>query len=277
MKKKITTITVDDTGPGMNPFWYGFEKIGLRTITVQKDGFPAEIIINDAVMHKLVETALKGSPQSIRQYNELQRIAAEKKQHDINQDVVDWQEIKLRQHKKYVDHNKAHGCDPLDFPHPDDIIIDKRDGVGIIGPIDHDEYAAMRHTQRIVDACLWQDALDHRIAGWSLDDGPKSGALLIATLMNDSLPAREQINDAHMNLRMMRRHGMAKRQLLKETHQAWWDAGYAFKRGMRMRSIDEIKLLLTIVFGMLRIYRDPNLDEDAQTQAIDKLVYEQFG
>lgn len=271
MTKKSTKVTMDDDG-GMNDFWEAAEAVGKTKVTVQKDGRPTEMSIETAVLQKLAASALSGSVQSIRQFNELQRLAAENKQRDIKRSVAIWRAFKQIQRKKYADHLKKHGCEPLDFPHPDDIWIDDRTGVQIRGPIDHDEYIAMQHTKRVIDACLWQDALEQRINRLSREDDPPSGGLLLAGFLNQTLPRREQLSETDMTLRMMRREGRSKRHLLKETRQAWLEAGYVFKRGATLWPAQTIASLIRMLPDALRICNADDLDEEKRIQALQDMI-----
>ncbi|WP_393933252.1 hypothetical protein [Yoonia sp. R2-816] len=220
----------------------------------------------------MTASALHGSPQSIRQYNELRRLGAEKKQHDINRDVATAQRFKRAQQALHDQHIEEHGCEPLAFPHPDDIIIDPRDGVRVIGPCNHDEYVMMRNTQLVIDACLWQHALDQRVMGRGMDDTPASGALLVAMFLDETLPRREQISPSDMVLITMRREVMAKRQLLRETRQAWLDAGYIVKRGATMWSETRMKQILCMLPEAIRICNNPDIDEEEEMQALQDMI-----
>ncbi|MDX8355191.1 hypothetical protein [Cognatiyoonia sp. IB215182] len=193
MSKHNGDNTPDDDTPAMNAFWELVDALGKTRVTIVKDGQPTEASIEAAVLQKLAASALNGSVQSIRQYNELQRRAAENKQRDINSTVTQWRAIRLAQRERFTDHIEKHGCEPLDFPHPDDIWIDDRIGVQIRGPIDNDEYITMLNTKRIIDACLWQDALERRINGLHREDDPPSGGLLLAEPHNQALPRREKL------------------------------------------------------------------------------------
>ncbi|MEJ8561059.1 hypothetical protein QTO30_07355 [Yoonia sp. GPGPB17] len=267
MTKKITKITVDDDG-GMNDFWEQVDAVGRTKITIQKDGRPTALSIEEAVLQKLAASALSGSIQSIRQFNELQRLAAEHKQREINRSVTTWRAIREAQRKRYVAHRREHGTEPRSFPHPDDIMIDERTGVQIIGPIDEDEYNDMRRTKRVIDVCLWQDALERPIR----DDDSPTGGLLLAMLLNECLPRRERLSDADMMRKVMRREVMSKRQVLKEARQAWLDAGHVVKRGATFWSADTIVSLIKMLPDAARICGSDKLDEDAQLQALQNMI-----
>ncbi|MDX8354524.1 hypothetical protein [Cognatiyoonia sp. IB215182] len=271
MTKKITKITIDDDG-GMNDFWELVEAVGRTKVTILMDGHPTEASIESAVLQKLASSALNGSVQSIRQFNELQRLAAENKQLDIKRSVTEWRAIKKAQLRKYADYRKIHGCEPLDFPHPDDIWIDDRTGVRILGPYDHDEYIAMRNTKRIIDACLWQDALERRMNGLHREDDPPSGGLLLAELLNQTLPRREQLRGGDIVFRMMRREALSQRQLLTKARQAWLDAGYIIKRGATLRSSCYILRILRMIPDAKRICDTDDLDDEQQMQALQDMI-----
>ncbi|MDX8355538.1 hypothetical protein [Cognatiyoonia sp. IB215182] len=262
----------DDDTPAMNAFWELVEALGKTRVTILKDGQPTEASIESAVLQRLAASALNGSVQSIRQFNELQRMAAENKQRDINSSVTQWRAIRLAQRERFTNHIKKHGCEPLDFPHPDDIWIDDRTGVRIRGPLDYDDYIAMRHTQRIIDACLWQDALERRMNGLHREDDPPSGGLLLAELLNQTLPRREQLRGGDIVFRMMRREALSKRQLLTKARQAWLDAGYIIKRGATLRSSCYILRILRMIPDAKRICDTDDLDEEEQLLALQAMI-----
>ncbi|MFG5380844.1 hypothetical protein [Yoonia sp. R2-816] len=272
MSKNNGDNNLDDDTPAMNAFWELVEALGKTKVTIVKDGQPTEASIESAVLQRLAASALKGSVQSIRQFNELQRMAAENKQRDINSSVTQWRAIRQAQRERFTDHMKKHGCEPLDFPHPDDIWIDDRTGVQIRGPIDHDEYITMLNTKRIIDACLWQDALERRMNGLHREGAPPSGGLLLAELLNQALPRREQLRGGDIVFRMMQREALSKRQLLTEVRQAWLDAGYVIKRGATLRSSSYILRILHMLPDAKRICDTDDLDEEQQMQALQDMI-----
>ncbi len=272
MSKNNGDNNPDDDTPAMNAFWELVDALGKTRVTIVKDGQPTEASIESAVLQRLAASALNGSVQSIRQYNELQRMAAENKQRDITRSVTEWRAFKQAQRERYADYRKEHGSEPLSFPHPDDIWIDDRIGVRIRGPIDHDEYIAMRHTKRIIDACLWQDALERRMNGLHREDDLPSSGLLLAELLNQALPRREQLSGGDIVFRMMRREVLSKRQLLTEVRQAWLDAGYVVKRGATLRSSSYILRILRMLPDAARICDRPDLDAEEQMLALQDMI-----
>lgn len=275
--KKITTITVDNQAQGMDSFLETVERVGSELMTVRHGRRDVAMTMAETVIRKTAQLALGGSSQSTRQFNEDQRRAAQARAHEIRMDVDYYTARKKQQAKEYAAYREVHGRDPLDFPHPDDIEIDPRRGVRIKGPIDHAEYTAMRHTQRTITACLWQEALDQRLRGIVIDEAPFGGMMVVAMLLNDTLPKRERRDD-HALLQALMRHSRAtKRALLTQTRAAWLDAGYVVARGAPSHDQNTITTLLTCAAQAMHIGQDPHRSREDKAQDIDQVIYDAFG
>jgi hypothetical protein len=132
MSRKITRIVTEEADVGMTSFWEEAERSFEQTITVTQNGLPTELSMVQAVMQTLIKSALKGSPQSLRQVTELSRLTAEARKREILEEISQWEVIQGRQYQKYKAHRAAHGFDPMDFPHPSDIVLDRKSGVRIL-------------------------------------------------------------------------------------------------------------------------------------------------
>ena len=273
MSRKITRIVTEEVDVGMTSFWEEAERSFEQTITVTQNGAPTELTMMQAVMQTLIKSALKGSPQSLRQVTELSRLTAEARKREILEEISQWEAIQSGQYQKYKAHRAKHGCDPMDFPHPSDIVFDRMSGVRVVGPINLEEYEAVQNSLRIVDAFLWQDAIDQK---HQTRDGP-SGAHLIATVLNKTIPQRLRLTDDIIIDRLMQRAKVSLRELKKETRAAWARAGHTVARGQAMPDLEKSKALIEFATASLNLVMKDGLHGEELNQRIEQIVFERFG
>ncbi|MFT5624403.1 MAG: hypothetical protein ACI8Z0_000898 [Lentimonas sp.] len=272
MSRKITRIVTEEADVGMTSFWEEAERSFEQTITVTQNGLPTELSMVQAVMQTLIKSALKGSPQSLRQVTELSRLTAEARKREILEEISQWEVIQGRQYQKYKAHRAAHGFDPMDFPHPSDIVLDRKSGVRIVGPTNLEEYEAVQNSLRVVDACLWQDAMDQK---QQTRDGP-SGAHLIATVLNNTIPRRLRLTDDVIINRLMQRAIVSSRELTKETRVAWARAGRTVARGQAMPDLEKSKTLIKVAIASLDLVMKDGLHGEELNRGIEEIVFKRF-
>ncbi len=157
---------------------------------------------------------------------------------------------------------------PALLPHPDDVVIDRANGVRFIGPLTQEDLRDLEKACRLRDVLLMQDALDQRQrpdqeSGDSLD-GPGT-ALLFAVMIDRSVPDRYKLNDSELNSRMMRCQRIPKRQLLKDVYRAWRSLGMHLPRGKVFPPLRAGKWMLELLFEVRQRTDDGRLDPDDKT------------
>ncbi len=140
---------------------------------------------------------------------------------------------------------------PALLPHPDDVVIDRANGVRFIGPLTQEDLRDLEEACRLRDVLLMQDALDRRQrpdpeSGGSLD-GPGT-ALLFAVTIDRSVPDRYKLGDGVFTLKMTRYQGIPKRQLLKDVYRAWRSLGMHLPRGKVFPPLHAGKWMLELLF-----------------------------
>jgi hypothetical protein len=278
MTKRVTRITTEEPSIGITPFWDAVEKIGTQEITVNVNGGSSKMTLVEAGIAKLSQSALKGSPHSMRQFNKLQRENAELRKKEIDDECATWSEIQAYQYKEYARHRAVHDTDPLDFPHPDDIYIDPKQGVSIRGPINMDAYREMLTLIAKIDAYLWQDALEAVLDGRKSDArGQLRSPFLLAIALNGGLPRRLRLTKDELCNTAAERSRRTKRQLLKETHQAWCRAGDDIPRGTRLPSVGHTMKMMMLLNDAARIAIDKKIDRAEKERQLDELVQDTYG
>ena len=110
---------------------------------------------------------------------------------------------------------------PALLPHPDDVVIDDETGVRFIGPVDEAQAAKLDETIKVRDILIMQDALDRCLAEDPDGDDQPGSALLLAMILDKSVPARFRLAKAEWSERMIRYNRMPTRALLKTVYGAW--------------------------------------------------------
>lgn len=279
MTRKVTTITTENEPEGMDSFWVEVERVGRQKIPLtQKNGVVTEVTATHAILQKLAQSGLQGSPQSIRQANALHQEAARRRRHDTDMEVARWSHLKAAQIKRFATYTKEHGEDPLEFPHPDDIEIDPVYGVRLLGPLCIEAHNSLMHTKRFIYACLLQDALDNRADQEDKSDRrEESSMLFLAHMLNDLLPPRMRLNDIEFIMETHRAGSATKRALLKQTRAAWQTLGYAVPRGWTSGPLERAETLAKTAIDITELSAHSDLSSRERTQRIATLIYEEFG
>ncbi|WP_127145236.1 DUF5681 domain-containing protein [Pelagibacterium montanilacus] len=142
------------------------------------------------------------------------------------------------------------------LPHPDDIILDNKEGYRLIGPIDAEEHKKLEQTIAYRDALILQDALDRRLGhpgrGPDVheDDGYKSGAMLMAVLLERGMPARYRLATRDIIDKQMQYERLSLRELLKQAYRMWQALGMPNARGRQVPKREEISPWLEYIYEL---------------------------
>lgn len=233
-----------------------------------------EIAGREAMIQSVFVTALKGNARSqglaldmMRQadlarakeraeYRELGRNWQRVQRHEFNAAVADGQNTKLI------------------LPHPDDIVLDDDEGFHLIGPFDEQDLLRVEESMRVRDALILQQVLDDRRQD-EPDDSPskgegrypgRSGAMVVAMMLNQTLPLRFRLTQVQFIDRQMAYETWTVRRLLKETYAVWTALGKNIKRGTRFSDLDETVRALSVMTEMYQGFRAGRIDPEAVTR-----------
>lgn len=252
------------------PLLHAVHERAQKTVRMREGDIVSEVGAREALIQSILATALKGNARSQGLALDLIRSADIQRARDRAERQQAAKRYKANQAEAIAAAIEAGKDTRLILPHPDDIVLDDDYGFHFIGPLNEAELGKVEESVHYRDALILQDALDSRLGDRmpsarpaASSSGTQSGALLFATVLNTTLPARYQLDDATIVHRLARHERINLRQLLKETYQAWRKAGVKVKRGVRFTDLDTARRTVgyTIDFG--RAFRDGRLDLDA--------------
>jgi len=195
------------------------------------------------VIRKQFATALAGNAYSLKHVIQRHDWAErERRQYRMNEIEI-WQEYIAEKRQLIAEAQTKGEPEPIVLPHPDDVVIDYEKGVRFIGPFDEATLASLNESLKIRDTLIMQDALDQRASDANTVGGvlDRSGALLLALMLNDHMPRRHRLSDVELQMRAMRYGGTPKRELLKLVYQGWRKLGKPVSRGKTFPSAGIIK------------------------------------
>lgn len=230
-----------------------------------------EMTTEEAIFRKEVETATRGSPLAQRAALQRMHDAVAREAARVEEECKKWTRFKEIQAAKLAAAKKAGPSAPRVLPHPEDIIIDPETGGDCIGPWDEDHYARCFHARvSLLEALMFQQALEYHLDPVEFETGKLDGALVVALVVNRSLPPslRKDENVMFWRIDVLSRH--SKRWLLKETRAAWQRAGSPRPRGHRFPLRDHIVALIGAVSEHLK--RKAEAGDDPK--ALDRVYWD---
>lgn len=251
------------------------EALGQQKVRVQQGGRSVEMSTTDVVLKKLVATAVAGGSHALSQYFDLIQGSEEVRQAVVSQEVEIGLRLKASHKAIYARHRDAHGVDPAVYPHPDDIVIDRRRGYKIIGPSDEIGQRTMERVRAEIEALLLQDALDRARATPSRRRDPtieKGDGVFLAMVLNETLPPRLQRSSTDFISTQMSLARRAQRELLKQTRAAWAQAGHEVPRGARPISAETGAAMFELLSDAARICSEGLSEAESERRVADAVV-----
>lgn len=225
-----------------------------RRITVRQDGVSQDMTMPEILVHKVSETAFKGSPHAQRLLSDLLDRATRVQQANVAVECEHWRAYQRQERARIAAAERAGTQLPAPLPHPDDLEFDPERGVCFTGPVTEEEARTTAATIARRDLLFLQHAHDARAAakglGRSAATGPTS-ALLLANLANNSLPKRLQLSNLEMADRLMAAAGWPKRELLKALHRGWKRQGEPMPRGTVLPPVEDAGEALALLGEIL--------------------------
>lgn len=265
--------------PTMTPTELAVEAVAARAVTVRKDGRTLEISIQDAVMERLAQEALKGGAHAMRQFIALNAEAEEKRRAIVTEDIWAWTLYKKQQSALIKAALDKGDPEPEMLPHPEDVIIDPIKGVSFDGPFLEEELWRARETQHLIKAILLQEALDLRRDRVKKAPRPVPGCPLVFALWFNRtfLGKRMRFTNEEMIDMRMRFRGLSIRTLEGRTYQAWKAAKIPTPRGSRGWSNREMLQIMQFGCKGAAILCDETLSRAARNEQNERLIDQLFG
>jgi hypothetical protein len=237
-----------------------------RRVTIREGDETREITAVEAVQRSQLVSATKGSPHAQRNFLDRYGAAELRKRRQIEKQNEIWRQYVTRTRDEIAEAERNGDPPPNPLPHPDDVIIDHERGVRFVGPIDEEGATRFEETCRLRDILLMQQALDEREAGHPtrVDSNYEPGAaLLLATILNESLPPRMRLSDQRLIIKLMDHETLTKRELLKRLYREWRALGYNFRRGAVSASMSFVRARLEFLYDLAAASIDGKIDLDA--------------
>lgn len=203
-----------------------------REIPVREGGENRLMKTIDAIYRARSAAALKGNAYAQRHAIDHYERAEYERRREIAREVEVWQHY-IEQKRKEMAEAAAQGNQiPAPLPHPDDVVIDRKSGVRVTGPVCEEDVERMNETLKFRDVLLLQNALDRRLFEHVEDrlDGPGT-AYVFANIMNRAVPKRFRLSDSQIANQIILFDCLPKRELLKRTYRAWRVLGVKVRRG----------------------------------------------
>lgn len=254
-----------------------FDEIASREVKVRTGGEETVMTALTAVIQKQFATALSGNSHSLRQVTESALRIEEHRHRQIADDVARWKRIRSYQQKLFADYRAEHGCDPLEFPHPDDIVINEKTGVRIDGPCSLDEHKQHINTLALIKTLMLLDILDRARDGQRYEWNPVIGdPFTVAMLLNRTLPKRLAWTEDEFLTRQMDYESRPIRVLLKDCYAAWRTLKVPLERGTRFPT-KRMGQLLELLPHLQRIMLDPATTDAQKDRLVELMAIERFG
>lgn len=254
-----------------------------RTLTITQDGKPQQISVGLAVIRKLEQVALSGSPHALGQLMKYLQKAQEAQNALIEHDIEIGM-FSLNQAKERLEDAIKRRLDPnLVVPHPDDYAFSNDKGWEMRGPWNAEELNIILGNVKRRDLMIMQTTLEERLATkaeWQAGkspttDFPGKSAWIMVHFLNNGLPERfhleiiDMINIQQTYLRM------TKRELLKYAVDRWRKVGDPKPRGWRMEPFQSFHPRFTQANAVARdMVNKANADHPVSVSDIHRLFSE---
>ncbi|WP_420410076.1 hypothetical protein [Hoeflea sp.] len=253
-RNKSRKATPKLTQPGLTSLQKSLLDEAGRKVTITSEGHQQEVLVEDVLARKLLQTAATGSPHALsNSFNEI-ILAQRIRQQTIEADVEFAHRVKAHQ-QKLLDKARKEGRDLITvLPHPDDIEIIPGVGYKVHGPWDEAELKIVLANCARRDLFILQAGLEERLLGSEADlerdtvtsEGSGS-ALLLAQFFNQGLPERFAKSNLQIIQDLFGLRRLTKRELLKITHQEWASFGSPKPRGWVTPTFNETRALLEVI------------------------------
>jgi hypothetical protein len=227
-----------------------------------RTGEGTELLSNFEIMQrKQFESGVAGNSVSQRDFLRRAELAENARLAAVEEECRTWSAIRAA-HQKTLDQARAAGRpSPRVLPHPDDILIDWKDGVQIVGPHDAADWEVFQAKVRFRDALYIQQAMEDAVDGLPMERRPSQGAtLVLAMVSNRWLPPSLRLSESEETSRVFRLKCASRRELLVQCRAAWRAAGLQVARGKRFGTMETLLPMMDAIAAMTKAFR--KRDED---------------
>ncbi|PRA80916.1 hypothetical protein CQ054_20835 [Ochrobactrum sp. MYb29] len=256
-----------------------------REISIVSEGRRQDTTVGNVVLRKMLQTAASGSPHALGHAMRAIIAAQQLQSVEVDEDINFARRYKHQQEEHLARAIKeGHNIEEV-LPHPDDIVIIEGEGYQITGPGCREELVIIKRSCAYRDILLLQAVLEDRIlpvsqqkseAGLEEEDSGQS-ALVLAQFFNMGLPDRYRQSQLDMVCCLQRYERLDKRELLKQTRQAWRWLGYDRPRGWTMRRWREMRgefeMLLNEAKGLASLFQAIKPVSEHQIEAHVRRLY----
>lgn len=243
-------------------------KEAKRAVTVREGEEVKTMTALEAVLRSQYATAtIKQNAYAQKHIIERCSRAERERKRQIRQSIDFWTQYIAEGREAIAEAKRKGEPPPTLLPHPDDVILDRVNGVRLVGPLSEDDVRNLEEICRLRDVLLMQDALDQRQWPEQVNDSldGRGGALLFAIMIDRFVPDRYKLDDGVFMLKTMRYQGIPKRQLLKDLYRGWRSLGMHLPRGKVFPPLRAAKLMLELYFEVRQRMKDGRLDVDNKT------------
>jgi hypothetical protein len=288
MSRKRHVKTLKSRFPEEAPFTqvdeYLLEALN-QTITVRTKDGAVEMTTGELLIKRQIESALKGASHAAGQVTKAHADAQAKREHQLEHLRLIGEHWK-RQQQTAFDEAIAKGKSTREIlPHPDDIIIDHREGYRLLGPCCiealevADRFAAWRDVyimQSHLEECFDFPAPSPHAHPAVREADATGSALIYAMLFDQALPKRMRITEDELLRRELSARRLTKRELLKAAHMAWKSIRLPKPRGWLTPPIEQGFEQQLRIFELIRREKDLratlHADEDITVRQIVEAV-----
>ncbi|MFD0916869.1 hypothetical protein ACFQ14_10665 [Pseudahrensia aquimaris] len=224
-----------------------FLKIAEELLAVTENGVHREASMMELIVKKLFKAGLGDSAHAKGQILKYLARAEQKRERDRERRVQNGLKWKAIQQERLVQAEAAGQSTRLILPHPDDMTIDPKQGVILIGPFDEHSLMKLERDIQERNVFMLQAVLEDRI-DWPTPSGSDNhsdevfqggSARLICMLIDQTLPERHRVSDDDWIRHEWLHRQKTKRELLKEVRRAWRSIGKSVPRGALTPSVDK--------------------------------------
>jgi hypothetical protein len=223
-----------------------------RPITIREGEETRQMTAVEVVLRAATKSAASGNAYAQKHVIERFARADQERRAEIEASNDIWRQY-VAWHRDAIAQAERNGeSPPTPWPHPDDVVIDEDKGVRIIGPIDVAEVAKLEEFLKLRDVLIMQNAVDVRLSDDLNGKDRPSTALVVASLMNDTVPMRFRLSEVEFIMRIMRYESTSKRALLKMVYRGWRELARDLRRGHTSPPLHSAIEQLDMVFDAMR-------------------------
>ena len=228
-----------------------------RLISIREGEEVRQVSAIEALLRAQYVLAIQGrsayaQKHAIERYDRAERARRQK----IANEIEYWERYVESRRRVIADALAKRETPPNILPHPDDVILDRENGVRFRGPTNEEEMERLQDTLRFRDILIMQDALDQRSIPAVESDDPldqPGSAMSFAFYFNDNVPKRFKLSNTEISIHWTRFMGIPKRQLLKDLYRAWRKRGKPVPRGFTFPPLRYAKTIFDIMPELLHL------------------------